>query len=546
MAAQLETRDTIPNLQFPYSIAVGDFRHDGKLDLVVASSQVAVLLGNGDGTFQPAQNYAIPSAPRWVAVADFNGDGNLDIAAADALGVSILLGNGDGTFHLTNSYTIPNTPTFVAVGDFNSDHIPDLVLLAFHTVSVMLGNGDGTFQPPISFSPPYAPSSLGVGDFTGKGKLDLAIGEQFGAISQVQIFLGNGNGTFQAGASYSVGPDPTSIAVADFRSDHKLDLAVASVLGSGVSVLLGNGDGTFQQAVVYPVVAAYGVTAGDLSGDGKIDLAVASFGDGAAPGVYVFDGNGDGTFQTAQYFPAGKEPRFVAFGDFNGDHMTDLAVADFELSEIDILLNTGVTAFSPTTPLTFSPQFIGTTSPAQTVSLTNTGATALTISSMKASGEFAVSSACGTSVPAGGDCAIDVTFSPKSKGTKSGIVSINDSASSKPQVIELTGGATVVQLTPASLAFSEQKVGTKSQPKTVQLANQGAQGIAISQILMSGQDYKDFLESNNCPSSLASKASCTMTVTFAPTKTGARTALIQITDSGGGSPQSVPLTGTGD
>ena len=106
------------------------------------------------------------------------------------------------------------------------------------------------------------------------------------------------------------------------------------------------------------------------------------------------------------------------------------------------LLNTGAISFSPTKPMNFKKQQHGTTSAPQTVTLMNTGKTVLKISSMKAAGQFGVTSTCGASVAAGGTCVISVTFSPKSQGAKSGTVTINDSASSKPQVIELSGTGT--------------------------------------------------------------------------------------------------------
>ena len=111
-------------------------------------------------------------------------------------------------------------------------------------------------------------------------------------------------------------------------------------------------------------------------------------------------------------------------------------------SEVIVLLNTGTVSFSPTTPLNFKKQAVGTTSSPQTVRLTNTGTTTLKISSMKATGQFAMTSTCGSSVAPGANCAISVTFSPQSKGAKSGTVTINDSASSKPMVIELSGTGT--------------------------------------------------------------------------------------------------------
>jgi hypothetical protein len=156
----------------------------------------------------------------------------------------------------------------------------------------------------------------------------------------------------------------------------------------------------------------------------------------------VLKGNGDGTFQSEIFYPAGKDPKFIVAGDFNNDGKPDLVTVDDVSDGLVALLNTGAVAFSPTTPLNFNKQAIGTTSTPRNVTLTNTGKTALTVSSMKATGQFGVTSTCGSSVGAGANCTISVTFSPKTKGAKSGTVTIRDSASSKPQVINLSGTGT--------------------------------------------------------------------------------------------------------
>jgi hypothetical protein len=129
-------------------------------------------------------------------------------------------------------------------------------------------------------------------------------------------------------------------------------------------------------------------------------------------------------------------------GEFTVDHLPAVAVADYDNDSVITILNTGIVAFSPTTALNFKRQAVGTQSAAQKVRLTNNGSASLKISSMKTSSQFEMKSNCGSSVAAGASCTISVTFSPMSKGAKSGTVTINDSGSSKPMVIELTGTGT--------------------------------------------------------------------------------------------------------
>jgi FG-GAP-like repeat/Abnormal spindle-like microcephaly-assoc'd, ASPM-SPD-2-Hydin len=452
-SAQLETRASVPVLSNPISIAIGDFNSDGKPDLAVAAfynGRIAVLLGNGNGTFKPATYYAVGSNETTgsVAAANLRGGKVLDLVVTNDLSneIQVLLGNGDGTFGLPTAYPTPNYPAVVMVGDFNGDHKLDVVTVDESgycpCVSVLLGNGDGTFQePPIITIPPVAAVAIGIGDFDHDGILDLVTVGESRAGSQVGVLLGNGDGTFTPGESYTIGSGPQSVAVADFNGDHNLDLAVADALSGSIDILLGNGDGTFRQGAVIPTLPFPGaIQQGDFNGDGKVDLVFLT-------GVHstvlnVLLGNGDGTFRPAMTFPLSGESSAIALADFNGDHRNDIAVAVYLGNSLVTLLNTGVVYFSPITPLNFKKQATGTTSAPQTVTLTNTGKTALTVSSMKATGQFAMTSTCGTSVAAGANCTISVTFSPKTKGAKSGTISINDSASSKPQVIELSGTGT--------------------------------------------------------------------------------------------------------
>jgi len=311
--------------------------------------RVSILLGNGDGTFRTAVDYAAGVGPIGVAVGDFNGDGISDLAVAnygDANGrggnLSVLLGNGDGSFRKAVNYATGSGPFAVAVADFNADGFLDLVVVndISNTVSILLGRGDGTFRAARGFPTGLYPDSVVVGDFNGDGIADLVVANYGG--NNVSVLLGNGDGTFRAAVNYAAGLTPVAVRAGDFNGDGILDLAVGNFLGSTVGVLLGNGDGTFQAAFSYAVGLNYNLAPSmlavmDFNGNGDPDLAVAFGG-----GVRLLLGRADGTFQTtAISYVAGANPFSVAVGDFNGDGLPDLAVANPDANSVSILLNDG-------------------------------------------------------------------------------------------------------------------------------------------------------------------------------------------------------------
>jgi len=377
------------------SVALGDLNGDGKLDLVVANlcqsdncnqgnnGVVSVLLGNGDGTFQPAREYATGGfGSSSVAISDFNGDGNADVVVASQCstsdcqsggGLSVLLGNGNGTLQAATTYSSGGyTALSVAIADFDKDGNLDLAVAnqcqdancQNGAVSVLLGNGNGTFQPAQSFSSAgYKTDSVAVGDFNGDGNPDLVLASQCQdsrcVNGGVSVLLGNGNGTFQTAQTYgSGGTQADSVVVTDLTGNGKADLLVlnlcqttAGCYNGWVKSLIGRGDGSFYTGHTFSSGGqnAYSLVAGDFNGDGNTDMVVAN-----SDGTCVLLGNGDGTFQTpVHYFPGGI---FIASGDFNGDHQPDVVVAGGSLSTVTVLLNVAAGFRLPTTTtITSSP-----------------------------------------------------------------------------------------------------------------------------------------------------------------------------------------------
>src|SRR5690242_466263 len=272
-----------------------------------------------------------------------------DVAAAGTASITVQNPGSGGSsnvefFSITESQPASPAPTFANVrqslsfanyanavaGDFNGDGKLDLAglvpLATSNPVFVLLGNGNGTFQPPIIIDTGQDASVIAVGDFNSDGRLDLAI---FGNTA-ASILLGNGDGTFQNPKPFAPGFNPgapANVAIADFNGDGKLDLALTEPAAS-VSIFLGNGDGTFQNPVSYPdspqrpPPATCCGTVGDFNGDGKLDLA---FIDSAGLGIDVLLGNGDGTFQQ----PSFQNIALTPIGCTNGTPLSAMIAADF-------------------------------------------------------------------------------------------------------------------------------------------------------------------------------------------------------------------------
>lgn len=372
---------------------------------ITHGGSVGVLLGIGTGTFQPAVTYRPGGiTPLFVAVADVNGDGRLDLVVANRCGnngclsealVAVLLGNGDGTFQ--DAVTHGSGGLFsssVAVADVNGDGKPDLLVAnncsnsaCDGSVGVLLGNGDATFQAAVTYLTGGANAfSVAVADVNGDGKVDMMVttnavvcaGATCQSAGAVGVLLGRGDGTFEPSITYGSGGRLLggSVAVADLNSDGKPDLVVENSQccnsGNGVvGILLGNGDGTFGTAATYKSGAGgWGTSAAvaDVNGDGKPDLLVTDqcgnancINEGL---VGVLLGNGDGIFRPAvTYKTGGFLTNWVAVADVNSDSWPDLVVANqcaddsmtCAQTSVGVLLNNSFDKIRPTITLSATP-----------------------------------------------------------------------------------------------------------------------------------------------------------------------------------------------
>ena len=323
---------------------VGTFNADAFPDVAVTEPSVpsvAVMLGNGSGGFGPPTHIPLDGLPSGIAAGDFNHDGKVDLAVTNgAATVTILLGDGAGGFNAHANITVSNGPFTIETADLNHDTHLDLVVgygsVSNTSVTVLLGDGAGGFGPPTSFTSGPGPANVVIADFNGDGHLDVAV--RNGGTSNIAVLYGDGTGALGAPVTVSL-PNPVGGLryLGDVNGDGRPDLGVTTTPGTlNLMLLLNNPAGGFFAPVeIIPTSFHVGFTVpGDFNGDGKTDLAAISFATGS---LLVMLGDGTGAFSPPAIFPVGTTQNHIVVADVNGDSRPD--IVGTILGQVYTLLN---------------------------------------------------------------------------------------------------------------------------------------------------------------------------------------------------------------
>jgi uncharacterized protein YfaP (DUF2135 family) len=390
---------------------------------------------------------------------------------------------------------------------------------------------------------PASPSTLAAGASCG---IDVAFAPgSMGNLSEALTITSNAPGSPHTVALSGPGVSPPTFSIPTFTSRtagqvSTVGVAIGNPFGnpvtfSGFNVTLAYPPG-FVNDTSRPVQTSCSASVSTTG------TSISATGGSDSPGVtctvvsqQIFVSSVPGTYTFT--IPAGGFTITSPFAYSNPSPITATVVVSAAPTGAGV-------GFTPPS-LTFSPQPVGTTSPSQAVTLTNTGGSTLTISAITVSANFSKTTTCGTSLAAGATCTINVAFAPTSTGAISGTLSVTSNAVGSPHTMPLSGTGLAanpsITLTPSSLSFAARTVGTTSSAQTVTLGNSGPGTLTIASITISG----DFAFASTCASTLPQGGTCTIDITFTPIAAGTRIGSLTITSNASGSPHGVALAGTG-
>ena len=556
----------------PVALTVADWNGDGWLDIAVlnqTANSISLFNGNGDGTFVANGTYTTGSSPQALLALDLNSDGKVDLAFANSADntVSVALGNGDGTFQSSINANTDAGPCSMISADFDRDGQPDIASancqagnisvleqepqLTLSAAAVNLGyqavgtSGSATEVSLVNTgSANLALTSVGIG---GDDSSDFVVTNNCGDFPAT-ILPGAGCTLFVSFSPLATGPRNASVTI---TNNSQVNAAIVSLsgVGTGPAVSLSSTSVNFGNEVVG---TSSGIRSVVLTNSGNAMLGFTSI---TASSDYSLALTATSCPYSGGNLTQGASCTIdvVFTPSISGTDTGKVNIADNASGPQTVTLNgSGQNQSVFVNPLsgTFGTVVLGSTSP-KTKSFTLTNSTNSTLAVTVAitgtnSGDFGQTNNC-SSVSPWKTCTTTVTFTPTDINKRSASLTFTYNGPNSPQTASISGTATAISLSPTTLSFGNQSVGTRSAFQTVTVTNRSTTFTAkLGGKTITGANATDFALSSGCKSSLAPGASCTVKVIFTPTATGSRTANLSLSDNAGASPQIVTLAGTGD
>lgn len=330
-------------------VVIEDINRDTIPDILALnrlSETLSVFLGGGDGTFATPSVQNLPGVQH-IALADFDGDGNLDLVGAlsDLDRVQTRLGAGDGTFGAGTVYRVGSAPIRVAAEDVTGDGKVDLIAANSRSqdVSVLTARGDGTFAPARNYVADAEPRRLAFGDFNEDGARDIAVVTEGSNGATVAVLRALPDAGFLASEDLLADGKPTDLSAGDIDGDGFVDLAGVSEGGNMFIFPSEGARGLGQRVDIALGGRTRALALADIDGDLRLDAAVSDIDAGE---VVIMRGQTDGTLLPAERLAAGPQPAPVVFGDFNADGRVDVATALVDDSEVTVFLQSANGSFA--------------------------------------------------------------------------------------------------------------------------------------------------------------------------------------------------------